>query len=220
MALPFTFKSVTAATGLDLDNNFNAVGKLGVIPGAIAGTNTLTFTATAGVSPTITAYANYMRFGGVIAATNTTGVTFAYGALAAQTVYKDTAAGPVVLTGGELVLGNFAIFAYDSALGGVHLLTTMPISTMLDLIGTVTGMMLYRASNSWASLVVGNASQVLAGGTIPGWKSVSSVIDTITGATSVGAMLTRTSIGWGVIQPGASGAVLTALGVGTIPAWI
>ena len=74
MALPFAFTSVTSAHGSDLDSNFAAVGALGVIPGTVAGTNALVFTAAAN-TPTISAYANYLRFSFVAAGSNTAATT-------------------------------------------------------------------------------------------------------------------------------------------------
>lgn len=224
MALPNAFTSVTAATGAQLDANFNAVGKLGIIPGVLTGTNAITHTPTAGIFPPITAYSNYLRVAGIVAVTNTSATTLLVGALAAKSVYLDGAAGPVALAGGELIVGNLATFAYDSALnaaaGGWHLISMIPVTEMLDLIGSTQGDMLYRASASWVSLGIGTGSQVIIGGTNPAWASVTAVLDTFAGATSVGAILTRASAGWAVVQPGASGTALTSQGVGSIPVWV
>lgn len=223
MALPNAFTSVTAATGAELDANFDAVAKLGIVPGVITGTNTLTHTPTTGITPDISAYANFLRVAGIVAVSNTTAVTLKVGALAAKNVYIDGASGPAVLAGGELIADNMATFAYDSALNsgaaGWHLVSMIPVTEMLDLIGNTRGDMLYRASASWASLGIGTGSQVIIGGTDPAWASITAVLDTFAGATSVGTILTRSGSGWAVVQPGASGTVLTSQGVGSIPVW-
>ena len=76
-------------------------------------------------TPSVPSYANYAVFSGVAAATNTGGTTVAVNSLSALTVYKDTVAGPVALSGGEIVAGNVLYLIYDSALntgaGGFHL---------------------------------------------------------------------------------------------------
>jgi hypothetical protein len=223
MPLPTLFTSITFATGAQLDADFDVCAKIGTIPGAITGTNTLTFTPTAAITPTISAYANYMTFGGVIANTNTGAVTFQVGALAALNVYFDGAAGPAVLAGGELVLNNFAVFAFDSTLnsgaGGFHLLSMIPVTEMLDLIGGTRGNLLARGSATWGALAVGNSSQVLAGGTDPAYSSLSAVLDNYFG-TAPGTVLQRGMTVWVAAPPGASGTVLTSQGSATIAAWL
>ena len=128
MALPNTFAAQTAPTMPELDQNFAALGALTAIPCTVAGTNTITMTPAAN-TPTIAAYANYQPFSGVAAATNTGAVTAAVGGLTALAVYKDTAAGPVALAGGEIAIGNALYLVYDSALtsgnGGFHLLGSL-----------------------------------------------------------------------------------------------
>lgn len=138
MALPNTFAAVTSATGAQLDANFNAVGKIGAIPCAVSGTNALTLTPTAGITPTIAAYANYLQFSGIVVTTNTSAVTVQAGSLTALNGYKDSAAGPVALSGGELIAGNAFTAIYDSALnagiGGFHIYTNTGFAG-----GTITG---------------------------------------------------------------------------------
>lgn len=124
MALPVTFGNLTQATGAQLDQNFAALGGLVNIPGTIVGTNALTMSL-ATDAPAIGAYVDGMVFVGVAVATNSASITFGVGALSALTVYKDTSAGPAVLSAGDVVLANAYGFAYDSALnggsGGFHL---------------------------------------------------------------------------------------------------
>lgn len=125
MALPNTFATKTAATGLQLDENFNALGVLVPIPCTVSGTNTVTMTPATTNTPTVLAYSNYRLFSGVVAASNTGAVTIQVGSLTALNAYKDSPAGPIVLSGGELHVGNAFTAEYDSALnsgaGGFHI---------------------------------------------------------------------------------------------------
>lgn len=126
MPLPVTFGNLTAAVTGDLDLNFAAVGALGLLPCTVSGTNTLLLTANPN-TPTVSAYADYLSFLGVASATNTGPVTVRLGSLAALPVYRDSAFGPELLSGSEIVAGNAFVLTYDSALtqggGGFHLLT-------------------------------------------------------------------------------------------------
>lgn len=118
------FANATAATGAQLDNNLIAVSNQAPIPCSVAGTNTIGLTAKSNVYA-ITAYTNNLMVSGVAAATNTGSVTAALGSLAALPVYKDAQAGPVLLTGNEIVVGCAFTLIYDAALnsgnGGWHL---------------------------------------------------------------------------------------------------
>lgn len=117
----------------DLDQNFNAVFVLTPVPCTVSGTNALALTqngAGQAASGTIAAYENGLQLCGVAAQTNTSATTGALGALAALNVYKDSVAGPVPLTGGEIVAACAFTLRYDSALnasaGGWHLVTSTP----------------------------------------------------------------------------------------------
>lgn len=157
MALPNTFAAVTSATGAQLDANFNAVGNLGVIPCAVSGTNAITLTPTAGITPTIAAYANYLRFGGVVAVTNTAATTLRVGALAILNCYKDSPSGPIALSGGELIAGNAFTAIYNSALnagaGGFHIYTNTGFAG-----GTISG--------SLANVVLSGGTLAVLGGSL------------------------------------------------------
>src|SRR5271163_4619121 len=111
-----------------LDNNFTTFGALDPIPCTVAGTNTLTLTQSgAGVVPSaaIQGYTTNMSFNGIAAATNTTAVQAQIGSAGLINVYKDSSAGPVLLTGGEIVALCAFSLRYDAALagggGGFHL---------------------------------------------------------------------------------------------------
>lgn len=129
MAFSITqFENSTSNSLVALDNNFTTFGALVPIPCSVAGTNVLTLTqSAAGMVPTpaLSAYTTNEIFNGVAAATNTGSVTATVGALGTLTVYKDTSAGPVALSGGELILGCAFSLRYDASLnsgnGGFHL---------------------------------------------------------------------------------------------------
>ena len=164
MALPFLFANVASATGANLDADFAALGNMVLLPCSVSGVNTLSLTLGA-TAPTLTAYSNYMAFLGVVASANTSAVTAQVGTLPALSVYKDTIAGPVVLTGGEMVANDFFYLIYDSALnsgsGGFHLATS-PTAIVYPVIGS-------------ASRLVGSAS----GGTVTAtWTDVELIAET------------------------------------------
>ena len=224
MALPFAFTAVTTAHGSDLDNNFAAVGALGTIPGTVAEINAIVFTAGAN-TPTISAYANYLRFSFIAVGTNTAATTFRYGALAILNVYKDLAAGPTALAGGEIVIGNLVTLAYDLALnagaGGFHLVSSMPASLVLDQIGSTRGQTLYRGATAWGALAPGTSLQIMmtqGTGLDPAWASLSTVFAAV--SMSAGALFYNNSAGLlSALTIGSAGRVLTVSTAG-LPAWV
>ena len=193
MALPNTFAAVTSATGAQLDANFNADGKLGVIPCAVSGQNIITMTPTAGISPTVSVLANYLRFSGVVVTTNNAAVTIAIGALAALNAYKDGPAGPVALSGGELIAGCAFTAIYNSALasgaGGFHIYTSTAFAG-----GTISG--------SLANVVLSGGTLVVTGGSL--------------GATLTSALLTGNSLTINALNLNASLASIQQMRVGTL----
>ena len=155
-----------------LDNNFTTFGALVPIPCSVSGTNTLTLTQSAAglvPTPTISAYTTGMIFTGVAAATNTGAATATVGAIGALSIYKDTAAGPVALTGGEITINNAFSLRYDSTLnsgnGGFHLLSNTatngaaitPTSVQINSGSTLTNLLsgsvslLFTATPGWSS---------------------------------------------------------------------
>lgn len=138
MSLPTSFASLTQGTGQQLDDNFAALGAITPIPGVLAGTNSLTLTPQTD-TPAVGAYQTGNVFVGVAAGTNTGAVTLAVGSLGALSVYKDTSAGPAVLSAGEIFIGNAYGFVYDAALnagaGGFHL---QQYAAVLSLQATLT----------------------------------------------------------------------------------
>ena len=160
MALPVVFTGNVNPTGEELDLDLNTLGGLVPTPCTAAGTNTITLTPLAN-TPT-PSYISFSQYTAVAAATNTGPVTAQVGALAALNVYKDTANGPILLTGMEIVLNTKLWLMYDPALntgsGGFHLISPPGISTRDH---TTT------ASISLAALLPqsGTTATVLVGGT-------------------------------------------------------
>jgi hypothetical protein len=115
----------------DLDQNFKALGVLTPIPCSVSGTNVLALTQNAAgqaASETVAAYENGLQICGVASATNTSATTAQLGSLGALTVYKDSVAGPIALSGSEIVLGCAFTLRYDSALPGWHLIANITSS--------------------------------------------------------------------------------------------
>lgn len=152
------FTGVSTATGAQLDANLTAVSNQAPIPCTASGTNAIALTQEAGFY-TVTAYGNNMQFSAVAAGNNSGPVTAQLGSLGALNVYKDSAAGPVALTGNEIISGNAFTLLYDIALnsgaGGFHLFTNTgqvgtPINPSSIQIGS--GSVLHRYLTATASV--------------------------------------------------------------------
>lgn len=174
MAIPTLFAAATAATGAQLDADFQFVGILGAQPCAVTGTNSLTFTP-ASQSAGIPAYQAGLVITGVSAATNTGAVVATVGSLPSLAVYYDGGTGPAALTGGEIQPGNMIVLVYDAGLNGWHLINPPP-SLALNAISTTQGVIPYYNGTAWVALSPGNAGQVLETGGAsanPAWKNFS-----------------------------------------------
>ena len=127
MAYTYVFANVTTLATPELDANFNAAGRLGTIPCTVSGTNTLALTPF--TTPTIPTpplvLQPQLRVSGIAANSNSGATTANVNGGGALNVYKDSASGPVALTGGEIVQNNYFALAYDATLntgaGGWHL---------------------------------------------------------------------------------------------------
>lgn len=197
MTLPTQFAALTTATGQELDNNFAAVGAVGTIPCGVTGTNVLSLSPLAN-TPNPLAYLNYMQFSGIAAADNTGAVTAGVAGLASLPVYKDTASGPVALTGAEIQAGCVIILVYDAGLvagGGFHVQTG---------INSATGTFLPLAGGTLTGPLHG-ASQTLSG--------ISSVAGVQSSGVVNGVSLTGVSI---AATGGLSGNSLTLVGGQTL----
>jgi hypothetical protein len=160
-----------------LDNNFTTFGALVPIPCGISGTNTLTLTQNAvGLvpTPTIQGYSTGMLFTGIAAGNNTGPVQASVGSAGVLNVYKDSPAGPVLLTGSpaEIVSGNAISLLYDAALnsgaGGFHLIASTAGTIIVA--AQVTTPLLTIGNATLTNLSSGN-SPTLTFSATPGWSS-------------------------------------------------
>lgn len=162
------FQGAPTASAIALDNNFTTFGALVPIPCVISGTNALLL-AQNGVglvpTPTIQGYSTDMLFSGIAASTNTGPVTATVGSTGVLNVYKDTASGPAVLTGNEIIAANAISLRYDAALnsgaGGFHLVSGT---------ATVSNAVSPGGNASLTNLFSGN-SPTLSFSVTPGWSS-------------------------------------------------
>lgn len=179
------FQNVVTSEPLSvMDNNFTTLSAAAPISCGFAGTNTLTLTQNAvGLVPssTLSAYTQGQVFVGVAAGTNTGPVTATVGSLGALNVYKDTLAGPVLLTGNEIIVLNAISLRYDSALnsgaGGFHLSSST----------ASTGGFVVVGNTSLTNLYSGN-SPTLTFTATPGWSSQDQLFSVTAALTSIGIL--------------------------------
>jgi hypothetical protein len=198
--MPYTkdFATATSATGAELAAVLNQAGFLGTIPCTIVGTNTLTLTVAVN-APTVVLQTQ-LRFSGIAVATNTGAVT-----VGGLNVYKDTATGPVALSGGEIIVGNYVVFAYDPALnsgsGGYHLQTPTinaagSVTSVVSGAGLTAGTITNTGTISLASIADKRLLANISGGSAaPSAQSFSALLDNIISSTN-GAMLQRVGGTW------------------------
>lgn len=115
MALPHVFANVSELDTPALDDNFNALGALVVIPCTAAGSNTIALTPAAN-SPTISAYTSRSPIFGFVASgtTSTSPVTANISGVGAKSIYK--ANGAALIGSNDFVTGSIYYIAYDSTL--------------------------------------------------------------------------------------------------------
>lgn len=219
MAITITqFEAATSATGVQLDNNFKAIGAVAPIPCVIAGTNALSLTqqTTGAGDPStsipVTALANYMIFCGIAAQTNTSTVTAQIGSLAALNVYKDTPQGVALLSGGEIVAGNAISLMYDSALnggaGGFHLISNTDLlgATVTPALVSATVGMQVGGTTQPTLTYIANVGATLAFGSI--------VPNSAQEQTFVAQNVSLTDrLAWAFPQPNSIGLVLSGYGI-------
>ncbi len=197
MALPYSFSNNSSPTGPEVDADLAQLGSQSTVPCTVSGTNALTLTQRINTS-TVTAYANNNRYSGVATATNTAATTARVGALAALNVYRDSPAGPVPLTGGEIVNGCAFTLVYDSALntgaGGFHLFSTT--SSFAFSGGTITGSIFLTDGASFTStLTPALLSAASINATSLFGTTLAAGSGSITNATLVNASATTLKIG-------------------------
>jgi hypothetical protein len=210
MTYSTTFANVQSVTGADLDGDLNEAGRLGTIPCAVSGTNSLTLSPySAGGTPDIGTPAivlqSQIRFSGIAANSNSGAVTANVAGLGALTVYKDTPSGPAALTGNEIIAANYFALCYDAALnggaGGYHLETATAnaagtvtsIATSTGLTGgTITTTGTLRLANASDKTLKSNIS---GGAAAPGDNTLTAILDNIM-SSSQGAILARGASIW------------------------
>lgn len=113
MTLPhIPYAAQTNPTMSELDDTFAAVAALGTVPCTATGTNTLTLTPNAN-APTISAYANYLRFAFVAVATSTGSVQALVNGLGTLEVFLPSGAQGGT---GDIALGTYYEIVYVSTL--------------------------------------------------------------------------------------------------------
>lgn len=210
------YAAASTATGASLDQDFQLVGAVAPMPCVVAGTNALTLTqqtsgAAGSVATTIaiTAYQTGMQFCGIAALTNTGATTAAVGALLALNVYKPSPSGPVVLSGGEFVVGCAFTLLYDATLnsnvGGFHLIASVlaiaGATITPALVQPTVGLQL-GGSTSATLTAVKNASATLTFGAIVPNQTA----DQLFGVTG---LLASDRIAWNFPQPNSAGLIIT-----------
>lgn len=114
MALPHVFANVSVLQTPHLDDNFNALGALVIIPCTASGTNTILLTP-ASNTPTVSAYSNLTPvFAFIAAATSNGAVTINVNGIGAKNLYKSN--GAVAAGAGDIVSGGLYVISYNSAL--------------------------------------------------------------------------------------------------------
>ncbi len=230
MAYDFSFGSLSVWQAGWLDANFQAAGILGTLPCTVSGTNALTLTPF--TTPTLPApmfgLQSQVRVSGIAVATNTTAVTAAVGGKPAFPVYKDTSAGPVVLVGNEIAVGNYFILAYDQALnsggGGYHLETSPAAATgtvtSVATSGSVTGGPITTTGTIHLTSIASHhlLSNITGGSAEPTDNSLTATIDAAIGSTQ-GTILYRGASVWSALGPGTSGQFLKTQGAAANPVW-
>lgn len=178
------FSPLNSISTIQWDQNYNILVQLATVPCTIAGTNTLALTINVpNGNPPITAYVNNQIFCGIATATNTTAANAAVGTLPALNIYKDTAAGPVVLTGGEIVIKNYIALAYDSTLnggaGGFHLKSDSLTA------GDITGNLSLPSSTATLSIPSSTSTVQVGGSLFVGQGSIAGVTHIVSSLASI-----------------------------------
>ena len=96
------------------------------------------------------------------------------------------------------------------------------VSSVLDVVGSTRGTVLYRGVSNWSPLLPGSANDILSSGGAgadPSWQSISATLDTASGSTQ-GSILYRDASTWTELPPGTSGQVLRTNGGGADPSWV
>jgi hypothetical protein len=176
------FATLTNPTLPELDADLTIVSNQAHVPCTVSGSDALTFTQIPNLAYTVAAYQQNLQLAAVASSTNGGATTGQLGALAILPIYKDGSAGPVPLTGGEIVSGNAFTLVYDvnlnSGTGGWHLYSStadkgLPINPGTLQLGSGSVMDHYFTTLASVTIpvVAGNSAQgvtILLGGAVPG----------------------------------------------------
>lgn len=223
MALPTRFAALTQATGLELDNDFDAVGALTTVQCTASGTNLISLTPQAN-APVVTAYGlpYPVRFGFTASATSTNTVTARVGSLAALKVFLPSGS---QATTGDISSGAYYEIVYLSALdsgnGGWIVVSALPAtSTTPAATGSMRGLKIVNNSGTPNTEIDITATRVIAStstGSPIFISSASVTIDlTTTGANGMDTGA-RPSNGWVYLYLISTGSVTAGLASATSP---
>lgn len=228
MSYQFQFGALTAWNAEWLDVNFNAAGMLGTIPGSATGTNTLIVTPYPYpiIGAPNFALQPFAKASFIASATNTGAVTAAVAGGAAYPVYKDTASGPALLTGGEIVSGNVTVLTFDNSLvSGAWHLGTAPstASGTVTSVGSGAGLTggPITGSGTLALATIADArlsANISGGNAVPVANTLSAILDYIL-TTTQGSVIFRGASVWSALGPGTTGQFLQTKGSGANPVW-
>lgn len=226
MGLSYTFGSGTSWQAAWLDADFAEVGVCTTIPCTASGTNTVVL-APVGNTPVGT-YAAYQRYGFIAAGTNTGAATANYNANGSLPIYKDTGAGPVALTGNEMIVDNYCVVIYDPTLnsggGGFHL-TTAPSSNSGTVTSVIAGTGLAGGTITSAGTIsfgtianLGVLANISGGNAVASPNTVTAILDAVFGTTQ-GSVLYRGAALWARLGPGTASQYLYSGGASANPSW-
>jgi hypothetical protein len=194
------------ASVLTLQGTSGGALKFGASTVALGGNLT-----TAGALTTTGAFASTFTMTGATAVTfPTSGTLLASASLGATTT---------VLHGNAGGLPSFGAVVLTTDVSG-----TLPVGNGGTGAATLTanGVLLGNGVSPLGVTVVGATGSILAGNTsaAPTFQTLSAVLDTITGATTQGAILFRGASGWTALSPSTAGRVLSTNGAGLDVAWV
>ncbi len=221
MSLPASFSNNTSPTGVQLDQNFAALGAMAVTHCTATGTNTITLSPLSS-QPAVAAYTNQQLFDFQAAASSNGAVTLQVGSLSALPLYL---IGGAQADSGDITISTPYLIQYLSTLnsgnGGFQLLSNVPSSAAVaQSNGLVHGLLMFNNSgtpNTKIDITAGYSLLTTTGGTPKFLASVSVTIDlTTTGANGMDTGARPTS-GWVYCYIINNGSVTAGLATATSP---
>ncbi len=221
MALPASFSNNTSPTGVQLDQNFAALGAMAVTHCTATGTNTITLSPLSN-QPAVAAYTNQQIFDFQAAASSNGSVTVQVGSLSSLPLYL---IGGAQAGSGDITISTPYLIQYLSTLntggGGFQILSAVPSSAAVaQSNGLVHGLLMFNNSgtpNTKIDITAGYTVLTTTGGTPKFLSSVSVTIDlTTTGANGMDTGARPTS-GWVYCYIINNGSVTAGLATATSP---